>query len=224
MSWHFSRALAVACSEAAYWAGDQSARSRLIAIAGTYSPRGRMTLYFRPSPSGTMSEPLTASNGEAALMWYLEAFPVKPIPRRLEAKTLRTISGRKCGEWWQRQLPGTYLPRTPKDAQSIERPTTLKRWVTKPAVLPFPRQTWAQTIYGQDIGYVHTPTATSNYAAPSMQKWPGCRTFVRVFGNPNPTNGEWLMGWPIGWTDLKPLGMDKWLAWQQQHGGCSDER
>lgn len=27
----------------------------------------------------------------------------------------------------------------------------------------------------------------------------------------------WLMGWPIGWTDLKPLEMDKFHLWQQQH-------
>ncbi len=28
---------------------------------------------------------------------------------------------------------------------------------------------------------------------------------------------EWLMGWPIGWTELKPLAMDKFHLWQQQH-------
>lgn len=32
----------------------------------------------------------------------------------------------------------------------------------------------------------------------------------------NPDWVEWLMGWPIGWTDLKPLGTDKFLRWQQQ--------
>jgi len=30
---------------------------------------------------------------------------------------------------------------------------------------------------------------------------------------------EWLNGFPIGWTDLKPLEMHKWDLWQQQHGG-----
>jgi hypothetical protein len=29
---------------------------------------------------------------------------------------------------------------------------------------------------------------------------------------------EWLMGWPIGWTDCEPLEMGKFLEWQQQHG------
>ena len=33
----------------------------------------------------------------------------------------------------------------------------------------------------------------------------------------NPNWVEWLMGWPIGWTDLKPLGMDKFRSWRQQH-------
>lgn len=34
----------------------------------------------------------------------------------------------------------------------------------------------------------------------------------------NPTWVEWLMGWPLGWTDLKPLEMDKFQQWQHSHG------
>ena len=40
-----------------------------------------------------------------------------------------------------------------------------------------------------------------------------------VVGGPvNPIFSEWLMGWPLGWTDLKPLEMDKSLYVQQQLG------
>jgi hypothetical protein len=39
-------------------------------------------------------------------------------------------------------------------------------------------------------------------------------------GQLNPTFVEWLMGWPLGWTDLKPLAMDKFREWLQQHGKC----
>lgn len=39
-------------------------------------------------------------------------------------------------------------------------------------------------------------------------------------GHLNPEWTEWLMGWPIGWTDLKPLAMDKFQAWQSKHGDC----
>ena len=35
----------------------------------------------------------------------------------------------------------------------------------------------------------------------------------------NPTWVEWLMGWPLEWTDLKPLETVKFQQWQQQHGG-----
>ncbi|MCQ2439415.1 MAG: hypothetical protein MJ074_06610 [Oscillospiraceae bacterium] len=33
----------------------------------------------------------------------------------------------------------------------------------------------------------------------------------------NPDWVEWLMGWPIGWTDLKQLGTDKYRLWLRQH-------
>jgi hypothetical protein len=37
-------------------------------------------------------------------------------------------------------------------------------------------------------------------------------------GRLNPTWVEWLMGWPLGWTDLKPLEMDKSHSVPQQPG------
>jgi hypothetical protein len=37
-------------------------------------------------------------------------------------------------------------------------------------------------------------------------------------GKLNPTWVEWLMGWPLGWTDLKPLATDKSLSVQQPLG------
>jgi hypothetical protein len=39
-------------------------------------------------------------------------------------------------------------------------------------------------------------------------------------GRLNPNWVEWLMGWPIGWTDLKPLVTGKYQEWQHQHGIC----
>lgn len=41
-------------------------------------------------------------------------------------------------------------------------------------------------------------------------------------GQLNPTWVEWLMGWPLEWTALKPLAMGKYLLWRQLHSGfCS---
>ena len=39
------------------------------------------------------------------------------------------------------------------------------------------------------------------------------------FGQPHPEPIESVMGWPIGWTDLKPLGMGRFQEWLRLHGG-----
>jgi len=36
-------------------------------------------------------------------------------------------------------------------------------------------------------------------------------------GQLNPTWVEWLMGWPLGWTDLQPLEMDRCQPARQKH-------
>ena len=38
-------------------------------------------------------------------------------------------------------------------------------------------------------------------------------------GRLNPTWVEWLMGFPLEWTDLKPLAMHRFHSWQQSLGG-----
>ena len=34
----------------------------------------------------------------------------------------------------------------------------------------------------------------------------------------NPSFWEWMMGWPVGWTDCAPLGTDKFRQWCASHG------
>jgi len=75
-----------------------------------------------------------------------------------------------------------------------------------------------ETIVGQRIW----PTPTSHNAketnAPSESERNTPTLAAQVGGHLNPTWVEWLMGWPLGWTDLKPLEMDKSLYVQQQLG------
>ena len=42
----------------------------------------------------------------------------------------------------------------------------------------------------------------------------------QIGGQLNPTWVEWLMGWPLGWTDLKPSATGKSRNAQRRHGGC----
>jgi len=82
-----------------------------------------------------------------------------------------------------------------------------------------------QVVYGK-IPIWPTPTANEDACGKptgKMQKMLGNHPEVRQDlngGTLNPTWVEWLMGWPLGWTDLKPLEMDKYRKWQEQHGVC----
>jgi len=41
---------------------------------------------------------------------------------------------------------------------------------------------------------------------------------VAAGGKLNPTWVEWLMGWPLGWTDLRASAMDRFQQWRRSHG------
>jgi DNA (cytosine-5)-methyltransferase 1 len=66
------------------------------------------------------------------------------------------------------------------------------------------------------------PTPTSHNAkeanAPSEKMRNTPTLAAQAGGSLNPMWVEWLMGWPLGWTDLKPLEMDKFPSVQQVLG------
>jgi hypothetical protein len=66
-----------------------------------------------------------------------------------------------------------------------------------------------------------TPTAGNDHSGGRMDEWGGSTNPFRgtELGR-LPLNPCWVeerMGWPIGWTDSKPLATDKFHEWQQQH-------
>ena len=75
-----------------------------------------------------------------------------------------------------------------------------------------------------------TPSANEDAAGTpkgAMQKMLGNHPDIRGTspeewsrGTLNPTWVEWLMGWPLGWTDLKLSATDKVPQWLRSHGGC----
>lgn len=68
------------------------------------------------------------------------------------------------------------------------------------------------------------PTPTSHNAKESG--YPGehrrkSKPLGAIFGGkPNPEYVEWMMGWPIGWTALKPLETARYQQWRHWHN-CS---
>jgi DNA (cytosine-5)-methyltransferase 1 len=75
-----------------------------------------------------------------------------------------------------------------------------------------------ETIVGQRM--YPTPTCHNSkegaFPAEYNRKTPTLATHAG--GKLNPTWVEWLMGWPLEWTDLKPLATDKFHCVQQKHG------
>ena len=218
MSWLFSRAQAEDCLRLVSLAGKQCALSNSIGIADAYLSSDKMTDSLEIfSQYGMTFVPLTENRGAELFMLYLEASLAKHTQRLHPGGTTPTIFGLKCEESWQMSLPGTFLPKTSAELRLNKHQTTCDLWVTKPKQYPLERKTWVLTTYGKDIGYLHTPTTQGNYCAPSMQKHASCRAWVSVFGRVTPEAQEYLMGWPIGWSGLKPLVTDGFLWWLSQH-------
>jgi hypothetical protein len=67
---------------------------------------------------------------------------------------------------------------------------------------------------------IPTPTVqdSSNNGAPSQMNRNTKPLNAEVGGPLNPTWVEWLMGWPIGWTDLNAPATDKFRQWCASHG------
>jgi hypothetical protein len=78
---------------------------------------------------------------------------------------------------------------------------------------------WAMNLSGYAQKYP-TPTAhnakETNAPSEALRNEPSLASIAG--GKLNPTWVEWLMGWPLGWTDLKQLEMGKYHSWLQQHG------
>ena len=63
-----------------------------------------------------------------------------------------------------------------------------------------------------------TPTVKGNYNRKGVSKKSGDGLATMAGGPLNPTWVEWLMGWPMGWTEYEPLGTDKFQSWLLLHG------
>lgn len=216
MSWHFSRALVAACSEHINSDSLRYALSSEMSTVDGFLFSDKTMGIFSHSQYGVTYALFAPDHGEELLTLYLADSLVRRLVPLREAGTTPSTYGPKCAEWSQKVNRPMCLPRMSPPRLLSKQPQTLPRWVTKPKCFPLPRQTWVQTTFGRGFGYLHTPTTKANYAALSMQKWPSARNFVTVFGRPTPEAQEWLMAWPVGWTDTKPLETGKFLSWRQR--------
>jgi len=70
------------------------------------------------------------------------------------------------------------------------------------------------------VGRRMWPTPVADDTSHRKEKYAqgGTALSTQAGGKLNPIWVEWLMGWPLGWTDLKPLETGKFQKWLEQHG------
>jgi hypothetical protein len=137
------------------------------------------------------------------LVWFSDSWPRWGLMRHGECWEHQTlelnITEREFG-----LLPDGvsffHTPTTGKDGGSNSRKALKKR---KEAIWPTPT----------------TPSGGGNAGGSGAHK-NAIKNGTYIPSSINPNLYEWLMGWPQGWTDLKPLEMDKCHKWLELHGTC----
>ena len=230
MSWLFSQALVEEYSEDTSSDGEQSAPLSGNLTQQAYCAPDKMTGFSRLSRFGMTYKPLTASRGEELLTLYRADFRAK-TSAQLEKEQELKESAAGCGEKWRASFtkysPDLRLWKTHQCSLLGDLEPFLETWPQWGLMRDgecWEQQTLAQTIKGTEFGLlvkVPTPTCHNSkegaYPAEFKRKTPSLATHAG--GKLNPTWVEWLMGWPLGWTDLKPLETDKYQQWRHSHGG-----
>ena len=176
-------------------------------------------------------------------MSYLAAFHAKTSPQRGGGEALMA-KNQECGEKWH----GSFTKFSPDSSswkthqfsllEGLEEfSETWPKWGLMRNGECWVQQTLAHHIKGTESGSLEikkwpTPGA-SDAIRGTMQNWKpirpsgqpaqyplnqALRDITGINGRPNPIFVEWLMGWPILWTDLKPWVMAKCHSAQPQHG------
>ena len=228
MSWLYSQVLVEEYLGENFSDGEQSVPLSGKPTQQAYCAPDKMTGFSRLSRFGMTYKPLTESRGEELLTLYLEAFHVPTLVPLEKAQELME-KPLECGEKWQ----GSFTKYSPDSCSWKTHQCSLvggldefletwPKWGLMRNGECWERQTLVQTIKGTESGFLlPTPTCHNSkegaYPAEFKRKTPSLATHCG--GKINPQFTEWMMGWPLGWTDLRPLEMDKFHCVQQQHGG-----
>ena len=242
MSWLFSQALVEEYLGASCLDGEPSAPSNGNPTQLAYLPPDKMTDFSRLSRFGMTFKLLTADRGEELLTLFRAVFPAKTlVPQEREPES--KANDQECGNTWRGSFakfdPDSFSWKTAQcsllgDLEPYSE--TWPKWGSmrngecweQPTLVPHTnvtesgssQQMWPTPCASdhRDRGHLGNPAIQRRLA---IGKQLGLSMVVdQASGQLNPTWVEWLMGWPPGWTDLKPLEMDKSPSAPQPLGDC----
>jgi hypothetical protein len=221
MSWLFSQALVEGYLGANCLDGEQFVQSNGSHIQQAYCAPDKMTAFCRLSRFGMTFKPLTEDRGEALLMSYLEGFRAKTFQSQEKDRELME-KGQECGEKWQGSFvkfdPDTHSWKTHQ--HSLVKGLELFSETWPQWGLMQDGECWEQTLSepltgAKESGLLPTPLAddwkggtTSVHSKTGRSRDDQLRHWVKIHYGltyPIPEHSEAMMGWPLGWTDLKPL-------------------
>lgn len=236
MSWLFSQALVAAYSADTCSDGEPYAQWSVMPTPQGFWRNDKMMEPSNLSRFGPKLRLLTADHGEAVLMSFLAAFPVRTsvLPERVPAsRESDQDSGPKWRGWYARYDPATCSWRTAQRS-------LVEDWETYSETWPRSGMTVAGHAYLLPNAAAFTYATESGFMVPTPGKneSKGARR-NRYSGSPEfrgtkmsealrtcetdpiyatPCLCETVMMWPLQWTVFQPLAMDKFQLWQRQHG------
>jgi hypothetical protein len=165
---------------------------------------------------------------------FLETWPQWGLMRNGECWEQQTlahliIETESGSSVWIGTPTATMSERSEKFASGVSTPAEfVKKWPT-PTVCGNYNRKGASPTSGDGLATAvnkwPTPTAhnakETNAPSEALRNTPTLAS--QAGGQLNPTWVEWLMGWRLGWTDLKPLATDKSHCVPQPHGNYLQE-
>jgi len=192
----------------------------------------------RDSRSGTTSKPSTESYGAQASMWSA-GDSLAPTTAQANTSTTEATTTRanpcSCGGTWLalsvKFNPATCSWKTVRDLFVEDLPDaslTLPQWGSMVVGELYQRKMPERPISASDsgacFGRKYPTPRTRDWKGECRKRWgnrhslPGALADVLGGAPPPPTFSEWLMGWPIGWTDCAPLETANAAQWCDSHG------
>ena len=238
MSWHYLQEGEEASWEGSSLDGAPSALLRLLPTHGESCSQDKEMASCQRSLFGMTSEHLTGDHGEDTSMSSApgsHAHPsVSPESEMLETQT-RTC-GLKPSASFAKYDPSTSCWRTYQASLLSPTGTCTPYSETWPRAgmtvdgIAYPRQPLVPII--REIASGLLPTITAQTYGTNQGGAAGRVGKVRMSlqsmarqhgGHLSPSFVERMMNWPVGWTDLEPLAMDKYRQWYASHGDKSHD-
>ena len=228
MSWHYSQALVAAFSVASCAASAPSALSNGTHTQDNASWPAKTTDASNPSQSGMTCKPSMESHG---LEWWISSLAdsraktLAPLEAEQASMASEAVCGHTWRELWVKFSRGSCSWKTHRclweedlSASSV----ILPRWGMMLDGVLWERSTPALRTKEKGSGSLPTIRCFDRHGLVNNRTnaQAGAPGLSEVIGGvPNPTWGEWLMGWPMEWTnESSASATDKFRQWLSSHG------